>query len=189
MLVNASLLYAWRLWDQIYYYSSRLQYVNKNHNVFRVVLLPYWGPELKSNQGMKIEKGDLIVKLHLHNCRLAEIIHHNKNAKALGILLLREVRNSLPGLASFIARHPKSEQIRGVVGTTFLHRGVESLGFSKSPPTMTMTYKIKNYYLRWMLRLMHPDGKERLGRQSEKLTISRVFMTKEELFERYLRND
>jgi len=186
--MNRSLLNLWRVWDMIYYSFSRLQYVKKNENLFRIVLLPYWGSELKTKNGHTIVKDDLVIKLHIHNLRLAEIIHQKKDAKALGLLLLREIRKSLPGLAQFVANHPRADEIRGVVGTTFLHRGAENLGFSTMEP-LSSIYKAKTYYLKWMLRIMHPDGKARLNKENDNLTIKRVFISKEELFDLYLKPD
>ncbi len=185
--MNISLLHLWRVWDIIYYHSTRLQYVDKKHNLFRIVLLPFWGEQLVTKHGSTINKNDLVLKLHIHNFRLAEMIYRKKESKALGIILLREVRNSMPGLARFVAYHPHADQIKGVVGTTFLHRGVEHLGFSTSKPIESKIYKVKKIYLKWMLRLMHPDGKDRLYKQKEKLTIKRVFISKRELLDRYLK--
>lgn len=185
--MNISLLHLWRVWDTIYYHSTRLQYVEKNHNLFRIVLLPFWSEPLVTKHGSIINKNDLVLKLHIHNFRLAEMIYKKKDSKALGIMLLREVRNSMPGLARYVACHPYVDQITGVVGTTFLHRGVEHLGFSTTNPIESKIYKIKSIYLKWMLRLMHPDGKDRLYKQNDKLTIKRVFISKKELLDLYLK--
>lgn len=184
--MNIALLQLWRIWDHIYYHSTRLQYIDKNNNLFRIVLLPYWGNRLVTKSGHEINKNDLVIKLHIHNFRLAEMIYEKKGAKALGILLLREVRNSMPGLAQFVANHPMADRIKGIVGTTFLHRGVEKLGFTTSEPINTGIYRLKSLYLKWMMRLMHPDGKKRLESSAqEKLVIKRVFISKEELLDLY----
>lgn len=183
--MNVAFLNLWRVWDTIYYHSTRLQYIEKNHNLFRIVLLPFWGERLVTNNGASINKNDLVLKLHIHNFRLAEIMYKKKDTKALGIMLLREVRKSMPGLARYVAQHPKSELITGVVGTTFLHRGVENLGFSTSTVDSKI-YKIKCIYLKWMLRLMHPDGKDRVVQRSNNLTVKRVFISRHELLEKYL---
>lgn len=183
--MNTPLLTLWRLWDTVYYHSSRLQYIDKNYNLFRTVLMPYWGAPLCTKSGQWIHKNDIVLKLHIHNFRLAELIYNKKDVKAPGILLLREVRKSMPGLARFVAGHPAYDNIVGVVGTSFLHRGVEQLGFSISDPIESSIYRIKRMYLKWMLRLMHPEGKQRLQTNSEMLTIKRIFISKKELLERY----
>lgn len=185
--MNISLLNLWRVWDVIYYHTTRLQYIDKKTNLFRIVWKPFWGDTLVTKNGSVINKNDIVLKLHIHNFRLAEIIYKKRDTKALGILLLREVRNSMPGLARYVAHHPNSDQISGVVGTTFLHRGVEKLGFSTTNPIESKVYQIKSMYLKWMLWFMHPDGKSRLGDQKDKLTIKRVYISKQELLDLYLK--
>ncbi|MBE3553769.1 MAG: hypothetical protein IMW85_01945 [Thermicanus sp.] len=184
--MNSYLLRVWGLWDRIYYYSSRLQYVEKGENLFRVVLMPYWDrTPLYTRSGTMISKGDLVVKLHIHNYKLAKILFERKGAHALGLILLREIRRSLPGLVRFIDHHPNREQIKGIVGTTFLYRGAENLGFTVYSPPLTLKMRIKNWYLRWMMRMVHPQGKDRLDRQAEPLMVRRVFMSKAELYRYY----
>ncbi len=183
--MNTTLLNLWRIWDIVYYHSSRLQYIDKHKNLFRIVFLPYWGERLETSSGDIIKKNDLVLKLHIHNFRLAELIYSKRDVKALGIVLLREVRRSMPGLARYVASHPQSEQIVGVVGTSFLHRGVEHLGFTSSDPIDSSIYKIKRMYLKWMLQLMHPEGKKRVITANENLIIKRIFISRKELLEQY----
>lgn len=184
--MNTTLLNLWRLWDIVYYHSSRLQYVDKKNNLFRIVFLPYWGEQLVTKNGDVISKNDLVLKLHLHNYRLAELIYKKKGVKALGIVLLREVRQSMPGLAHYVAAHPHSDRIVGVVGTSFLHRGVEHLGFTCSDPIDSTIYRIKKIYLKWMLQFMHPEGKKRITAAKDNLLIKRIFISRRELLEQYL---
>lgn len=184
--MNSFILRLWGLWDPIYYYFSRLQYVDRRNNLFRVVLLPYWDEiPLYTRSGDKIEKGDLIIKIHIHNYKLAKMIYGRKNANTLGLILLREIRSSLPGLARFILASPFQEKIKGLVGTTFLYRGAENLGFTIVEPPQTLRMKIKNIYLRWMLWIIHPEGRGRFQHVDSRLTVKRVFMTKDELLQKY----
>lgn len=185
--MNSLILRLWGLWDPIYYHFSRLQYVDQRNNLFRIALIPYWdSTPLYTRMGEVINKGDLVIKIHIHNYRLAQMIHQRNDSHALGLLLLREIRRSLPGLAHFILTSPFREKIKGLVGTTFLYRGSENLGFTVTAPPLTLKMRIKNIYLRWMLTMIHPDGRGRTAHDPSAFMVKRVFMSAEELVRRYV---
>lgn len=184
--MNGGLLAAWRWWDAVYQRCTRLQYVEKGENLFRVVLLKYHGDPLTTRDGVRIEPGDWILKLHLHNLMLAETLRKAPPGAQLGIRVLREIRRSLPGLARYVASHPRRSEIKGLMGTTFLYRGAESLGFDVCDVPPTLYFRYKNYYLKGLLWLMHPEGYKRLAEKKNYLITRRVYMSTDELLRRYL---
>lgn len=187
-MMREGLLLTWQIWDQIYQHCSRLQYVDKENAIFRVVLLRYHGNSLPTRDGTVISNGDTIIKLHIHNCRLVSQLEGATNPARLGLVLRREVLNSLPYLAEFVLEHPQYQDIKGIVGTTMLHRGVKTLGFDVMDVPETPFYVYKNWYLKLMMQLMHPDGRERIKGKEEQLKVKRVYISKEELIRRYLPN-
>lgn len=185
-LVNAGLLELWRIWDFIYQHITRLEYVDKeNENIFRVVFCKYRGPKLVTRDGVEINHGDKIVKLHIHNWRLTKSLKGIKNEARLGIKTLKIVRGSLPELAIYIDNHPDGKDVKAIVGTTFLHRGVDKLGFDVKKVPDSLKFKIKNRYLKFMLLLIHPNGMKRLKVRTEELTLKRVYISKQYLLNRY----
>jgi len=184
--VNAGFLEVWRVWDFVYQHITRLEFVDReNGNIFRVVFCKYRGSDLITQDGVMIHNGDRIVKLHIYNWKLAYMLKDIHDETRLGLTTLRVVKKSLPTLAEYINEHPKGQHIKGIVGTTFLHRGVRKLGFNVYPVPNTPKFKWKRVYLKIMLSLIHPSGKERLKTRSEKLIIKRVYMSKNELMNRY----
>lgn len=185
--MNAGLLTAWRIWDTIYYHCTRLVYVDKrNHNIFRVVVKKYRGSAFKSGGQSIISYGDYYVKLHIHNCQLAVRLRGANNDMRLGLIALKEVRNSLPALAAFINNHPQATLIKGVVGTTILYRGAKPLGFHIQEIDSRLFRSFKTLFFKFILSLSHPNGFRRLRTKSDQLVAKRVFMSKEALLERYL---
>lgn len=184
--MNAGILSLWRIWDTIYQNCTRLTYIEKGRNIFRVVLLRYRGEKLITDSNNKIEQGDLILKIHIHNYLFAHHCKGVKNDTRMILLLRRHILNSLPQLAAYLATHPKVDEIKGIVGTTMLHKGIEPIGFSISDVPMNWFFRYKRWYLRLMLRIIHPDGMRRMETFDRNLPLKRVFMSKDELFQRYL---
>ncbi len=184
--MNSGILSIWGLWDSIYQSCSRLEYIEKGKNIFRVVLLRYRGESLVTSTQKVIQSGDLILKIHIHNYLFANLCKGIKNDTRMILMLRRHIIESLPQLAAYLATHPQAEQIKGIVGTTMLYKGVEPLGFSISDVPMTLFFRYKRWYLRLMLRIIHPNGVKRLETFDRNLPLKRVYMSKEELFNRYL---
>lgn len=186
--MNTSLLMLWRYWDEIYQRCTRLTYIEKGKNIFRVVPLRYRGEPLRTSDERIIQDGDFILKLHIHNYYFASLCRGVQDELRVALLLRRHILQSLPKLAAFLEAMEEREKIKGIVGTTMLHKGVVPLGFSISDVPMNWFFRYKRWYLRLMLRLVHPDGKRRLQTWKQDMPLKRVYMSKEMLLARYGQN-
>jgi hypothetical protein len=184
--MNAGILLLWGVWDALYQRCTRLRYVQKGKNIFRIVLLRYRGETLVTSDQQKICSGDLILKLHIHNYFFANMCRGVKDETRLVLLLRRHIVQSLPELARYLQSMPEAKEVKGIVGTTMLHKGAEPLGFTVSDVPMNVFFRYKRWYLRLMLRLIHPEGKERLQKWDHSMPLKRVYMSTEELYRRYL---
>ncbi|MBG9944558.1 hypothetical protein ABE237_00065 [Brevibacillus formosus] len=183
--MNTSLLMLWGYWDEIYQRCTRLTYIEKGKNIFRVVVLRYRGEPLVTTDNCIIHEGDLILKLHIHNYYFATLCKEVKDELRVALLLRRHILQSLPQLATFLNSMENKDQIKGIVGTTMLHKGVKPLGFSISDVPMSWFFRYKRWYLRLMLRFVHPNGKQRLQSWNHEMPLKRVYMSKELLLNRY----
>ncbi|MBW5469626.1 hypothetical protein GPJ61_17440 [Brevibacillus formosus] len=183
--MNTSLLMLWGYWDEIYQRCTRLTYIEKGKNIFRVVVLRYRGEPLVTTDNCIIHEGDLILKLHIHNYYFATLCKEVKDELRVALLLRRHILQSLPQLATFLNSMENKDQIKGIVGTTMLHKGVKPLGFSISDVPMSWFFRYKRWYLRLMLRFVHPNGKQRLQSWNQEMPLKRVYMSKELLLNRY----
>lgn len=183
--MNAGLLMLWGYWDWIYQRCTRLRYVEKGNNIFRVVLLRYRGEPLVTSDQRTIQRGDLILKIHIHNYYFATLCKGIKDDLRVALLLRRHIMLSLPKLAACLEKLENKESIKGIVGTTMLHKGVEPLGFSISDVPMNGFFRYKRWYLRLMMRIIHPDGKRRVKSWDQEMPLKRVYMSREALLERY----
>ena len=164
--MNTNLLMLWGYWDEIYQRCTRLTYIEKGNNIFRVVPLRYRGETLRTSDERTIHDGDLILKIHIHNYYFATLCRGVQDELRVALLLRRQ-------------------QIKGIVGTTMLHKGVAPLGFSISDVPMNWFFRYKRWYLRLMLRLVHPNGKRRVQTWKHDMPLKRVYMSKELLLARY----
>jgi len=134
----------WSVLDPIYYFCSRLEYVEdktKNRDVFRVRLTKYKGRDIVLSDGTKITKNDLLLKIHLHNVRLiSELIRLDSEVKK-GRLIYTRVKRGLPNLTRYLQRHERFANIKGIIGITILNKGCERLGFE--------TFSIINPFYKW----------------------------------------
>jgi hypothetical protein len=184
--VNAGWLTAWKCWDSVYYQLTRLQYVDKESgNIFRIVVLTYEGQPILTSDGVLIEKGDTIARLHIHNCHLAHMLMGVSNENRMVLIVLREIRKSLPRLAQVLMHHPRFPEIKGLIGTTMLHRGAKPLGFDVAEMEKGFYQRFKTVFLKFMLMLLHPEGLDRLKRKPEQLVPKKVYISAKELLRRY----
>lgn len=184
--MNRFWLGLWQCGDQIYRRMRRFDYQDlQGNNVFRVRVRRYEGPVVPLPDGDEVRQGDCVGFLHLYNIRLQRLIRDIKSENRRVLVVAREVQRSLPELAEFVRSHPRGERIKALIGVTLLNRGVEPLGFTVSNLPDTRWYRFKNWYMRLLVTLCHPDGRNRLHRGHQALTLKRVVMTMEELFRRY----
>lgn len=126
------LLLLWSFLDPIYFKCTRLTYLPKtqsSRNIFRVRLTTYKGRNITLSDGTKINKNDLLIKIHLHNVRLLKELESEKSELKKAKIIYRYVQNSLPALELYIRKHKKSTQLKGIIGITCLKQGCERLGF------------------------------------------------------------
>ncbi|OYD07733.1 YkoP family protein [Paludifilum halophilum] len=188
----AGFLTAWRICDTLYYHVTRLQYVDhQNGNLFRVIVKTYRGEPLTTREGIRLKPGDLYAKLHLHNVQIAHLLrdfsppeHWRMDFKG-ELAVLKSIRRSLPALASYLADHPRSGEIKMLLGTTFLHRGAEKLGFSTADLPGQWRIWLKTQLLKWILFHCHPCGWQRLQIKTNQLVPKRVFIPRVEFIQRY----
>lgn len=182
----STIIQTWSFLDNLYYHCSRLQYVDlKEQNIFRVRLLIYRGPSLSLEDGTTIHSSDLLLKIHLHNCRLMREMQHIQNDIKRALYVYHRVEQSLPGLAEFLINHAEQESIKALLGITVLTKGVKRLGFQSIDIPNPVYKKLKELFLIPMFVLLHPNEKLKCLRNGN-LAPKYLVISKEQLFERYL---
>lgn len=183
MEVRSWFLNVWKWIDPIYYAFTRLERIQSDSekNVFRVRLMRYRGKEVHFPDGSSLKKGDLVLKIHLHNVFILQEMFNMKNELARAKWLYKMVLDSLPGLCQYVRQHVKSDQIKGIVGITLLNRGSETLGFQRVP----LTHPLFRLY-KWMTLLpIHLLSADKPLRSLKKHHPVYLCMSKKLLEDRY----
>ncbi len=126
------LIAIWSFFDPYYYLCTRLTYLPSKEtegNIFRIRLTKYKGREIILSDGTKINKNDILVKIHLHNVKLLKELKDIKSEIKKIKMIYRYVQKSLPGVESYIRSCYRYDEIKGIIGITHLHKGSERLGF------------------------------------------------------------
>ncbi|RXT13803.1 hypothetical protein [Ammoniphilus sp. CFH 90114] len=184
-MFQTMILPLWGVIDYIYYQFNRLQLVDRGQeNIFRVRVTTYRGKPIYMDDGEVIQPGDLLLKIHLYNYQLMKQMCHLDSDIRRALYVYQAVEQSLPGLAQFVFSHPRANELKGVLGVTLLNRGIKKLGFSSFDIESDWYRTWKKTYMIPMYCICH--GQFKLS-QTRKLEPKYVIMSKERLFERYLK--
>ena len=165
---------AWEKWEYYYARKRRVERIDAT-NIFRLEKSTYDGPNLYAEDGKLLaKKGDPVAEIHLDNIRLqAKGLDMQKTA----LKVMHQIRESLPGLARYVAEDPTYDDIKVFVSQTLLHRGVKRFGFTVQDLPDTRKGREIAWLQKMIMRIYHPAGKnrknERLGNKTMLVWISK----------------
>lgn len=177
----------WGIFDYLYFSCNRMIYISKNDNIFRVVHKKYTGLPLQTKSGQWIRKGDHILKIHIHNYRLAKLICAHQSEVHLAIYMRKIIRESLHGLSKYVQSLPSNYEVKGIIGTTMLNRGAERFGFTVCDVSASFYSKWKGFLYKFIYLLVHPNGWQYIQKHGKRLSSKHLIMSVDELLKHYLR--
>jgi hypothetical protein len=150
-------------------------------DLLRVQFTRFQGSPISLPDGTRIQSGDRIVELHIHNSTLASAA-----GQATGWQLLRMLMGDLDALAEWSRSGDFPADIRAFYGYTLLSRGASRLGFTlRTRPSSFRTW-LDGFFLTGLLVLYNPRGR---GRLTQGTTYGsepvEVWMSRTELERRY----
>lgn len=131
MVIKKYCLFIWKMMDIVYFNLTRLQYIKNNdgkNTIMRVRQVIYKGRNVVLSDGTKINKNDVLIKIHLHNVKLLSQLHLSNDVRK-GLILYRSIHESLPYICRYLQLHQNTTEIKGLIGITMLYRGCKRLGF------------------------------------------------------------
>ncbi|MFU0791213.1 YkoP family protein [Virgibacillus proomii] len=177
-------LFVWNIIDPIYFHFTRLDYVeNKfgNRTIMRVRLTKYKGRKVTLSDGTEINKNDLLLKIHLHNIKILGQIQDYDSEVRRALAIYKTVQESLPEIAHYIQIKGYTNEIKGLIGITMLHKGCKKLGFE--------IYSIHNRYYKLFKQVtllpIHLLSSNKIKKKIPSPIY--LFMSKDRLFEKYKR--
>jgi len=168
------LFQVWEKWEHYYARRHRVERVDAT-NILRLEKSTYDGPNLYAVDGkLMAKKGDTVAEIHLDNIRLQA---KGCDMQRTALKFMHQVRESLPGLAQYVAQDPNYDNIKVFLGQTLLHRGVKGFGFTVLDLPDTRKSRGIARLQKMIMRVYHPAGKNRrnvrLGNKTKLVWISR----------------
>lgn len=173
----------WEKWERLYAKINNIQRID-DHNLFRLGLKHYQGPDIQNDQGeILATKGDLIGEIHFDNIRFQLI---GSDLHNLGLRALKQVRQSLPSVAKFITENPEYNEVKVYLGVTLLNKGAKGLGFNVQELNSSEG-RILGFFQKILMLIYHPSGRRNTESLGDKPKI--VWISKEKLIEKYFLRD
>jgi peptidoglycan/xylan/chitin deacetylase (PgdA/CDA1 family) len=176
----------WGWWDSMILRLARIEQITADGRptLFRVALRKYTGPAIEMPCGTILRQGNSICELHINNDMLADILAGVTKPDKIAVRLVREIRNSLPALAKFIANDPRFIDVQVLAGITMLHRATEKIGFVAADIPSGTLRRLIAIYQSIVLWVYHPAGRKRIAGQEGRLKPKIVAISKTDLLEK-----
>lgn len=183
---KASAQSVWMAWESVFDQITKLRSASvRKYGICKLVLRRHHGKSLECQDGRSIHDGDWIGELHLDNRQVLKL------SKELGpdraaLMTARMLRRSMKQISLALQTEDQLMEVKALTGITLLHRGIiHGLGFELHPLESKGFRVFSTYYLRLLMRVLHPVGRERTKQNTAKLVPRMLLMTRESLMERY----
>ncbi|MBB6729527.1 polysaccharide deacetylase [Cohnella sp. CBP 2801] len=149
--------------------------------ICKLLVKRHRGKPIVCRDGTRIERGELIGELHLDNAKVLELTREMSPSRA-ALLTARQARDDMRCIQAALESHPELVRVRGLTGITLLHRGLlHGLGFELQRLPSRMEERMCAFYLRVLLRFLHPEGGRRVAGNGGKLTPMRLVHSRSSL--------
>ncbi len=131
--------------------------------------------------GTLIQRGDLIIEIHLNNRRVTEFMR-------TGTLwqLIRAMRDDLRAIAAWVERDPAMREMRAIHGMSLLGRAAPRLGFVTVPRPVNFGTWVDRLFAHGLLVIYNPGGLQRLAHGRTRFTFPEtVWMSRSALLSHY----
>ncbi len=179
-------VFLWLLWEKIFHLLFQLQTVNKEEPFLHFRIRAYHGKTVEMNGGISLCSGDRVIELHFDNQKLFEIGSRSKSPVQLAIKMVRNMEKELPKLAKHVVDHHDLHDVKALYGVSMINRGPEKFGFTVTDLPKGWFAKSSQMYLKFLLRVIHPDGGSRLKQSTEQMIPKLIVMPIDYLVKQYL---
>ncbi|WP_141224971.1 polysaccharide deacetylase family protein [Paenibacillus sp. yr247] len=181
-LLKRLLIYLWLKWEHFFHWLFNIHPIDLNNQIFYSRVCKYHGKTIHLENGEEICSGDLVVELHFNNEKLSQLIAESNSMVQLAVNMIRDVQRFLPTMAQYLHLHQK---VKGIYGITMIHRGSKQLGFTVEELPKGLFNIFSHIYLRILLLVFHPNGKQRIELKKGQLSPRIVAISVQELKRRY----
>lgn len=186
-LLRKSLMQSiWMAWEKVFSWTSRFRGSHSSSfGICKVLIKKHRGDNILCQDSTLIGDGDLVGELHLNNEFILMLIRTEGPDRA-ALKTARLARKAMQQISEAFEGQAEFRHVKALVGVTLLHRGLtHGLGFEQRPLKSGVFQRMTTAYLRLLLSVMHPEGKKRVGRNTEKLIPMMLIHSRETLKNRF----
>lgn len=176
----------WMTWEAVFEWFTKFRSASsKKYGICKLVVRRHHGKSVECHDGQWVHSGDWVGELHLDNRQVLKFSKElGPNRAALSTA--RMLRKSMKQISVAMETDPELAHVKALMGITLLHRGIiHGLGFELHPLESKGFRIFSTYYLRLLLRVLHPGGKQRMQQNVQKLVPKMLLMTRQSLLTRY----
>jgi hypothetical protein len=179
------LVTAWFGWESLFHILFKVKPIDSDNPLLYSRECAYRGKTMILEDGEHLSPGDRVIELHFNNRALFQIVTEADSMVQVAVGMIRGVRQTLPILAQQMSSYSDASRIKAVYGITFIHRGTKQLGFTVAHLQPGVFAYVTKVYLRVLLAVIHPDGKQLVGLKRASLSPMIVAISSTELNKRY----
>ncbi|BBH23660.1 hypothetical protein Back11_50050 [Paenibacillus baekrokdamisoli] len=186
MVSRTGMQSAWMAWEGLFDQITRIRSESvTQYGICKLVIRQHHGKSIACDKGYWIHEGDWVGELHLDNRQVLELSRSIGPDRA-ALMTARMLRKSLQQISYAMVHNPGLWKVQALTGITLLHRGIiHGLGFELHPMESRWLRVWTTYYLRFLLRILHPVGKQRMKQSASKLVPMKLMITRQALLNRY----
>ncbi|MNO61703.1 hypothetical protein D3C76_523570 [compost metagenome] len=176
----------WMMWENLFAVVTKFRSQSVwRYGICKLVVLKYHGESIVCQDGHQILPGDWVGELHLDNRQVVQLTR-TLGADRAGIRTARMLREAMKEISRDLDNNPELSKVQALTGITLLHRGIiHGIGFEQHPIKSIWQRRWFGIYLRFLLRMLHPEGKQRVEDRTEKLSPMRLVLSKQSLKARF----
>ncbi|WP_063860466.1 YkoP family protein [Paenibacillus sp. Soil724D2] len=185
-LMQTSLQSLWMMWEHVFDFLNRFRSESVyRYGICKLVVRQHHGNSITCQDGRRILAGDWVGELHLDNRQVLKLTR-TVGADRAGLSTARLFRIAIKQISQELDSNPELVKVQALTGITLLHRGIiHGIGFEQHPIESKWQQRFYAIYLRFLLRMLHPEGKQRVGHSIEKLSPIMIVISKQSLKERF----
>ncbi|MBE3554945.1 MAG: polysaccharide deacetylase family protein [Thermicanus sp.] len=179
------LIFLFLRYDQVFRKFARISFFVHSDDFLHGQIKRYDGPTLVLSDGTSVKQGDLVLDLHFNNELMAQLAKETGSTTQLAVHLLRMAARFMPVLARKLEQDPRYKEVKALYGLTLMYRGSRQFGFEVFDPPNSWRIKIAQLYMRLLMAIIHPEGRERVQKRSEVLVPKMVAISRDQFIQRY----
>lgn len=175
----------WMGWEKLFHLVFRLKTIHPEDPLIHFRVRRYQGQQVTMNDGCTLKPGDQVMEMHFDNKLLFELGMKAKSPVQLAIRMVRRMEKEMPRVARYVADHAELSKVKALYGVSMINRGPEQFGFTVMDLPKGLFSISSRIYLKFLMRVIHPDGGSRLKQAPEMLIPKLILMPLNYLAEHY----